>query len=51
MIVPSIYNEAFGIVTLEGLACGCRCIVSDGDGLHEAVGKYGTLFIKGDIKI
>lgn len=50
MIVPSIYHEAFGIVALEGLACGCRCIVSDGDGLHEAVGKYGTLFIKGDIK-
>lgn len=50
MIVPSVYNEAFGIVALEGLACGCRCIVSDGDGLREAVGNCGTLFQKGNIK-
>lgn len=47
MIVPSVYNEAFGIVALEGLACGCRCIVSDGDGLQEAVGSCGILFKKG----
>lgn len=50
MIVPSVYNEAFGIVALEGLACGCRCIVSDGDGLQEAVGDCGILFKKGDAK-
>ena len=50
MIVPSVYNEAFGIVALEGLACGCRCIVSDGDGLQEAVGSSGTLFEKGNLK-
>lgn len=50
MIVPSVYNEAFGIVALEGLACGCRCIVSDGDGLQEAVGNCGTLFMKGNVK-
>lgn len=50
MIVPSIYHEAFGIVALEGLACGCQCIVSDGDGLQEAVGDCGILFKKGDIK-
>lgn len=50
MIVPSVYNEAFGIVALEGLACGCQCIVSDGDGLQEAVGNCGILFKKGDSK-
>lgn len=50
MIVPSIYHEAFGIVALEGLACGCQCIVSDGDGLQEAVGDCGILFKKGDTK-
>lgn len=49
MIVPSVYNEAFGIVALEGLACGCRCVVSDGDGLQEAVGNCGILFKKGDV--
>lgn len=49
MIVPSVYNEAFGIVALEGLACGCRCIVSNGDGLQEAVGNCGILFKKGDV--
>jgi glycogen(starch) synthase len=50
IIVPSIYHEAFGIVALEGLACGCQCIVSDGDGLQEAIGDCGILFKKGDAK-
>lgn len=48
MIVPSVYNEAFGIVALEGLACGCFCIGTDGDGVQEAIGECGVLFKKGD---
>lgn len=47
-VVPSVYNEAFGIVALEGLACGCRVVVSDGDGLQEASGGFGYTFTKGD---
>ena len=50
LVVPSVYNEAFGIVVLEGIACGCYCLVSDGDGLQEHIGNFGTTFRKGDAK-
>lgn len=50
LVVPSVYNEAFGIVVLEGMACGCYCLVSDGDGLQEHIGNFGTTFRKGDVK-
>jgi glycogen(starch) synthase len=48
MIVPSRGMEAFGIVALEGIACGCAVIGSDGGGLPEAIGKCGLLFPSGD---
>ena len=48
LVVPSVCNEAFGIVVLEGMACGCYCLVSDGDGLQEHIGNFGTTFRKGD---
>lgn len=44
LIVPSRYAEPFGAVALEGLAAGCRVIVSDGGGLPEAVGPTGIVF-------
>ena len=47
-IVPSLVNEAFGIVALEGLAAGCIEICSDSDGLQEAIGNNGFLFQKGN---
>lgn len=47
-IVPSTYNEAFGIVALEAMATGCIPIVSDGDGLVEAVGDERFTFKKGN---
>ena len=50
MIVPSNYPEAFGIVALEGIACGCTIIASDSYGLPEAVGKCGILFKMGNVK-
>lgn len=46
MIVPSLV-EPFGITVLEGLACGCRMVVSKTGGLPEAAGGYATLFEKG----
>ena len=49
MIVPSRWAEPFGIVALEGMACGCIPIVSDGGGLPEAVGKAGLSFTRGDV--
>lgn len=44
MIVPSLDVEGFGIVALEGLACGCQMVVSDAGGLPEAVGEFAQVF-------
>nr|WP_293834708.1 glycosyltransferase family 4 protein [uncultured Arsenicibacter sp.] len=49
LLVPSLWEEPFGIVALEGMACGCVPIVSDGGGLPEAVGDAGLLFRRGDV--
>lgn len=49
MVVPSRWAEPFGIVVLEGLACGCVPIVSRGGGLPEALGGCGELFENGDV--
>lgn len=49
MLVPSIWEEPFGIVALEGIACGCIPIVSDGGGLPDAVGNAGLTFKKGNV--
>lgn len=49
-VVPSRYNEPFGIVALEGLACGCQVIGSAGGGLADAIGPCGRLFPNGDVE-
>jgi glycosyltransferase involved in cell wall biosynthesis len=48
LVVPSLYDEPFGIVALEGIACGCAVIASAGGGLTEAVGPCGLIFPNGD---
>lgn len=48
ILVPSIWDEPFGIVALEGIACGCLPIVSDSGGLPEAIGNAGLTFNKGN---
>jgi glycosyltransferase involved in cell wall biosynthesis len=48
MVVPSRWREPFGVVALEGLACGCIVLASDGGGLPDAVGTAGVLFRRGD---
>lgn len=48
-VVPSLDTEAFGVVVLEGMACGCVVIGSDGDGIQEAMGNAGYSFKKGNI--
>jgi len=47
MVVPSLWREPFGVVALEGLACGCVVLASDGGGLADAVGSAGLLFKRG----
>jgi glycogen synthase len=48
LVVPSRYDEPFGIVALEGIACGCLVIGSRGGGLREAIGACGLTFRNGD---
>lgn len=44
IVVPSRWAEPFGIVALEGMACGCVPIVSEQGGLPDAIGKCGLTF-------
>ncbi len=49
MVIPSIWEEPFGVVALEGIAAGCAVVAARSGGLPEAVGPCGLLFPKGDI--
>lgn len=48
LVVPSLVEEGFGIVALEGIACGCRVVGSAVGGLPEAIGPCGRTFPPGD---
>ncbi|MBV8784982.1 MAG: glycosyltransferase family 4 protein [Gammaproteobacteria bacterium] len=48
IVVPSRWQEPFGVVALEGLACGCIPVASSGGGLREAIGECGITFPNGD---
>jgi glycosyltransferase involved in cell wall biosynthesis len=50
MVVPSRWQEPFGVVALEGIACGCAIVGSDGGGLKEAIGPCGATFPNGDVQ-
>src|SRR4029077_2403388 len=41
MAVPSRWAEPFGIVALEGIACGCAVVGTSLGGLPEAIGPCG----------
>lgn len=47
-VVPSRWQEPFGVVVLEALACGCDVITSDAGGLPDALGACGITFPNGD---
>lgn len=49
MVIPSIYNEPFGVVALEGIACGCVIVGSEGGGLKDAIGLCGVTFPNGNV--
>ena len=44
LVVPSRYDEPFGVVALEGIACGGVVVGSSGGGLPEAIGPCGITF-------
>ena len=48
MVVPSREGETFGVVALEGIACGCVVVGSTHGGLPEAIGPCGRTFKNGD---
>lgn len=50
LVVPSRWPEPFGVVALEGIACGCVVIGSEGGGLKQAIGPCGVTFPNGDVK-
>jgi glycosyltransferase involved in cell wall biosynthesis len=49
IVVPSLWKEPFGVVALEGIACGCVAVASEGGGLRDAVGPCGLTFPNGDV--
>lgn len=49
LVVPSLWPEPFGIVALEGIACGCVVIGSEQGGLTDAIGPCGVTFSNGDV--
>jgi glycosyltransferase involved in cell wall biosynthesis len=48
MVIPSRWAEPFGVVALEGIACGCAVAGSEDGGLKEAMGPCGIAFKNGD---
>lgn len=48
LVVPSRWQEPFGIVALEGIACGCVVVGSRGGGLKAAIADCGETFPNGD---
>jgi glycosyltransferase involved in cell wall biosynthesis len=43
IVVPSRCQETFGLVALEGVACGCRAIVAKSAGLVETIGELAVM--------
>jgi glycogen synthase len=50
LVVPSRYDEPFGVVALEGIACGCAVAGSAGGGLPEAIGPCGITVPNGNAR-
>jgi glycosyltransferase involved in cell wall biosynthesis len=49
VVVPSLWEEAFGLVAVEGMAAGAAVVVSDAGGLGEVVGDTGLVVPRGDV--
>lgn len=49
-LIPSLWPETFGLVALEGIACGCVPIGSEGGGLKNTIGPCGLTFPNGNAR-
>ena len=43
LVIPSRWAEPFGVVALEGIACGCVVLGTQDGGLPEAIGPCGIV--------
>jgi len=50
MVIPSRWQEPFGLVALEGIACGCVAVGAECGGLPDAIGPAGITFACGDVE-
>jgi glycogen synthase len=50
MVIPSLWDEPFGIAALEGIACGCVVVGSERGGLKDAIGRCGITFLNGNLE-
>lgn len=48
LVVPSVWEEPFGVVALEAIGCGCVPLVARSGGLPDAVGSCGLVVTRGD---
>ncbi|MEP6502278.1 MAG: glycosyltransferase family 4 protein, partial [Betaproteobacteria bacterium] len=48
LVVPSVWEEPFGVVVLEGLACGCVPLVTRSGGLPDDLGDRGVIVARDD---
>lgn len=49
-VVPSRWDEPFGLVTLEGMACGLATVASRTGGTPEVLGDAGLLFERDNVE-
>jgi glycosyltransferase involved in cell wall biosynthesis len=50
IVIPSRWQEPFGLVALEGIACGCVAIAAECGGLPGVIGPAGVTFACGEVK-
>jgi glycosyltransferase involved in cell wall biosynthesis len=50
LVVPSRWKEPFGLVALEGMACGCIPLVANCGGLPDAIDGAGVTFRHQDVE-
>jgi len=49
-MIPSRWQEPFGLVAIEGIACGCVALGAECGGLPDAIGPGGITFECGNVE-